>query len=303
MTNPSTSRPAIFGEVLFDSFPDGTSSLGGAAFNVAWNLKGFGLDPLFISRVGDDKNGRKVFDSMNDWGLSTEALQVDKEHQTGMVEVMLDKGEPTFSILPDQAYDFIDEDFMWSGIAGGEYSILYHGSLIARNYVSRSALELLQSQAHAPVFCDVNLRAPWWKKTHVLSMIKNVKWAKLNQEELLRLSGASFTGRESIKNIASQLCKENKIENLVLTLGADGAAIISGSGTCDIAPKPVTNIIDAVGAGDAFSSVAILGALEGWAVDIILERASSFAADICRIRGAVSHDVRLYRKHMEAWKS
>ncbi|VAX22417.1 Fructokinase, partial [hydrothermal vent metagenome] len=230
MTNSSASRPAIFGEVLFDSFPDGTSSLGGAPFNVAWNLKGFGLDPLFISRVGDDKNGRKVFDSMNEWGLSTDALQVDKEHQTGMVKVMLDKGEPAFSILPDQAYDFIDDDLMWSTIAEGKYSILYHGSLIARNCVSRSALDLLQSQAHAPVFCDVNLRAPWWEEARVLSMIKNIKWAKLNQEELTKLSGASFKGRESVRKIASQFCKENKIENLVLTLGADGAMIISLSG-------------------------------------------------------------------------
>jgi fructokinase len=32
--------------------------LGGAAFNVAWHLKGFGLEPLLISAVGDDLLGK-----------------------------------------------------------------------------------------------------------------------------------------------------------------------------------------------------------------------------------------------------
>jgi len=33
----------IFGEVLFDQFPDGQQVLGGAPFNVAWHLQAFGL--------------------------------------------------------------------------------------------------------------------------------------------------------------------------------------------------------------------------------------------------------------------
>ena len=303
MTIFSGPRPLIFGEVLFDTFPDGKAVLGGAPLNVAWNLKGFGLNPLLISRVGDDANGIKVLDSMKGWGLLTDGVQVDEKHPTGVVKVALDKGQPTFSILPGQAYDFVDEDFMWSTIANGEYSILYHGSLIARSEVSRSALDLLQHQAHAPVFCDVNLRAPWWEKDRVISMIKNTKWTKLNRDELIELSGASFTDRESAKKIASEFREDFKIENLVLTLGADGAMIISCAGIIDTKPAPIAGIVDAVGAGDAFSAVTILGAASGWAVDVILERAASFAADICCVRGAVSCDHNLYRKHMEAWES
>ena len=45
----------IFGEVLFDCFPDGREVLGGAPFNVAWHLHAFGQSPVFVSRVGDDE--------------------------------------------------------------------------------------------------------------------------------------------------------------------------------------------------------------------------------------------------------
>ncbi len=50
MQHTLTGRPMIFGEVLFDCFPDGASILGGAPFNVAWHLHAFGQSPLFISR-------------------------------------------------------------------------------------------------------------------------------------------------------------------------------------------------------------------------------------------------------------
>ena len=36
-------RPVVFGEVLFDCFPDGSRVLGGAPFNVAWHCQAFWL--------------------------------------------------------------------------------------------------------------------------------------------------------------------------------------------------------------------------------------------------------------------
>jgi len=56
--------PLIFGEVLFDCFPDGSAVLGGAPFNVAWHLHGMGLAPLMITAVGDDEHGKLVLEKM-----------------------------------------------------------------------------------------------------------------------------------------------------------------------------------------------------------------------------------------------
>ena len=62
-------RPLIFGEVLFDHFPDGSAVLGGAPFNVAWHLQAFGLKPLFVSRVGNDAAGESVRWAMRQWRM------------------------------------------------------------------------------------------------------------------------------------------------------------------------------------------------------------------------------------------
>jgi len=60
----------VFGEVLFDCFPGGHEVLGGAPFNVAWHLQGFGLAPVFISRVGNDESGRRVRSALSTWGMN-----------------------------------------------------------------------------------------------------------------------------------------------------------------------------------------------------------------------------------------
>ncbi len=98
-------RPVIFGEVLFDRFPDGSLVLGGAPFNVAWHLQAFGQAPLLISRVGDDPLGRQVRGAMLDWGMDTAGLQLDSAHATGTVEVRFDHGEPSYGPWPPACAD------------------------------------------------------------------------------------------------------------------------------------------------------------------------------------------------------
>ena len=73
--NGNGTRACIFGEVLFDHFPDGRRVLGGAPFNVAWHLQAFGEAPFLVSRVGDDEEGDEVRSAMRAWGMDPAGLQ------------------------------------------------------------------------------------------------------------------------------------------------------------------------------------------------------------------------------------
>ena len=101
-------RLCIFGEVLFDHFPDGKHVLGGAPFNVAWHLQAFGQAPYFISRIGDDAEGETVRNAMRDWGMNTEGLQIDKHLPTGRVDIEFVDNEPHYDIVHPCAYDAIE---------------------------------------------------------------------------------------------------------------------------------------------------------------------------------------------------
>ncbi|MDX1777228.1 MAG: PfkB family carbohydrate kinase, partial [Desulfobulbales bacterium] len=183
-------NPLIFGEVLFDCFPDGREELGGAPFNVAWNLQALGLSPVLISRVGNDVRGRLILDMAASWGMDSAGLQIDELYPTGKVQIELAQGEPSFTILPDQAYDHIVEP----EIAHHRPAFLYHGSLVLRNETSRSTLNTLKHKLRCPIFLDVNLRNPWWDVRQVKALVHAATWLKLHDSELDTL----FPGREKM---------------------------------------------------------------------------------------------------------
>lgn len=291
-------QPLIFGEVLFDCFPH-DEILGGAPFNVAWHLQGFGLAPLFISRIGNDVHGAQVSEAMRAWGMDTRGLQTDPDHPTGSVHISLHEHSHSFDILPDQAYDHIDAELALAATAQSKAALLYHGSLITRAPTAHAALMTLRAARKAPSFVDINLRDPWWDAAGIEALMRTAHWLKLNDDEMRRLRGQTASTQPQEKQ-AQQLRAELGVELLMLTRGEAGASYIGNkiySGT----PPAVTNFVDTVGAGDAFSAVSILGLLKGWPLPTTLERALLFAARICGQRGATAENHALYAEYRHAW--
>lgn len=289
-------RPLVFGEVLFDSFEDGGNILGGAPFNVAWNLRMLGADPLFVGAVGHDELGQQVRAAMVLAGLDTRALQVTTEAPTGRVQVTLKAGEPSYDILADQAYDRVDAASL-AGVVSDRSPLLYHGSLALRSEPSRSACDWLSDRAERR-FVDVNLRRPWYQRETVLDLIRGADYVKLNLDELRELA----EGSDDESRVAILFDQVGIHEAVILTSGASGAAIHTRDGRRVAAPAPeVSDLRDPVGAGDAFASVVILGILSGWGWEVTLERALDFAARVCTLQGATTTDPDFYAAARVAW--
>jgi len=289
-----TKSIAVFGEVLFDCFEDGGRILGGAPFNVAWHLQAFGAVPSFISRVGRDDAGDDVRRSMREWGMSLDHLQIDARHQTGVVAVTLDDGEPSYAILAEQAYDFIDG----SALADIACDVLYHGSLTLRHSVARQAFENLREGHRGLVFLDVNLRAPWWQPELIESLLAGADWVKLNADELAQLLPEAGSLPQ-----AMQACMEKyRLQGLLVTLGEQGAVSRLASGeVVEVAPDNNIEVVDCVGAGDAFSAVMLLGLARNWPLLTTMQRAQKFASALVGRRGATVNDAGFYRRFVEEW--
>ncbi len=136
--------------------------------------------------------------------------------------------------------------------------VLYHGSLATREQPSRQALWQLRSNSPKLIFFDVNLRHPWWRHDEIEELLAGTHWVKLNQEELSLLQPGGSKSREAMESFLEQ----HRLEGLILTRGADGAELLTRAGDyCTVAPEQATRLVDTVGAGDAFTAVAILGLL------------------------------------------
>lgn len=290
------SRPVIFGEVLFDCFPDGSRVLGGAPFNVAWHCQAFGLQPVFISRLGNDALGREVHDAMLDWGMDDAGIQFDAEHPTGIVDVSFNDGEPAYDIVENSAWDFIDPQQL---PAIDSQSVLYHGSLALRNQLSSSCLQHLQQQCASSVFIDVNLRPPWWELPLIDKMIQHGRWIKLNADELSLIIPQQ---KDTFARAEHLLAHLPDVDLIVVTQGDAGAMAISRHESCFVEPDRSINVVDTVGAGDAFSSVLLLGIHKAWPLQTILNRAQQFASAVVEQRGATTRNKLFYSPFIESWQ-
>lgn len=302
--SPRAKGVVLFGEVLADIFPD-RQIAGGAPFNVACHLSAFGALPLLASRLGADGLGDELRNAMLRFALATDLLQIDAQRQSGRVTVVATENGHRFEIAPDQAFDFIDGSELTSALAklASPPSLVYFGTLAQRNPVSRAALESLQAATDAPCFVDLNLRSPWAVPEIAIRSLQKAAIAKLSEDELHAVAGWLNIDSSNWRTAARAIASRFDTTQLIVTRGERGAWCLHQGAELEVpvstAPAPSG---DAVGAGDAYSAVTILGHLRHWSPVLAMERASRFAAAVCGIRGATPADLGLYVPFVSDWE-
>lgn len=292
----------LFGEVLADIFPD-RSVLGGAPFNVARHLKAFGQNPVLITRLGNDALRDEVQRVMLQNEMETLGVQCNNHHPTGQVRVLFENGVHRFEILPLQAYDFIHPAVVRMTALSVHPAMVYYGTLAQRHDVSRRALKTLLRSTDAAKFLDINLRAPWYDEKTLKLSLRYADIVKLNADELDVLTQMFELQGDNPENQVQALMNEFDLKQVVITCGEEGAWQIKRDGRKveAMAKNPVAKLVDTVGAGDGFAAVWILGTMLRWPLAKTLERANSFAAAICEIRGAIPDHPDFYQPYTMKW--
>lgn len=277
-------RPIIFGEILYDRWPDGTAVLGGAPFNVCRHLRQLGLRPHMLTRIGDDDAGKLLLRELDQARLDPAGVQIDLEFPTGEVLISIDEdGDSTYEIAPDQAWDHI-EAIVPEGyeVPAAPPAILYTGSLALRTEAAQAQFFELADKLPCPIFVDVNLRDPWWTRESVDELLDLAFCFKCNEEEYKLL----FDEMDP-----SQFRKDNRLDFLLLTRGAKGMSLYTYRGSFHADPPRLDEpIADTIGAGDAASAVCIQGYLSNWHPKKTLQEATKRAAEVCLVKGAALPD-------------
>ncbi|GJL70919.1 MAG: fructokinase [Nitrosomonas sp.] len=290
----------LFGEVLADVFPD-RSVLGGAPFNVACHLRAFGLFPLLITRIGDDPLGRELMATMTRLGMTTEGVQQDSLHPTGQVIVHIENGDHRFEIPPDQAYDFIDANDARKIALSAAPELIYFGSLAQRNEFSFNALNNIFQTVQSRRILDINLREPWYTVERIQHSLSHAEVVKMSEDELKVIAGLlNISGNDEYAQ-AGAVIRQFSLQQLLVTCGERGVWQLDADGNKQVQQGGSIDLVDTVGAGDAFTAVFITGTLRGWSNAEILSRANAFAAAICGVRGAIPAEPGFYDSFLRAW--
>lgn len=282
MSIASEQAVVIWGEVLWDRFPEGPE-LGGAPANFAWHLGMAGGWARLVTRVGDDDDGRRAVARLGEV-CDTSLVQVDPERATGVVEVRIEAGEPRYELVPGRAW----EQIACTGEvceALAEASVLVYGTLAQRTAAGLEGWRAAVAAASRTCLkvCDVNLRrserVELQEEQAVRAALEAADVVKVNDREL-----ASLAERMGWRDPIAALRGGQRI--VAVTHGARGSTLYGAHGAVEIEGAPAAKGGDNVGCGDAFLAILVHGLTLGWDLAASGRAASRWAAAVAEVRGA-----------------
>ncbi len=268
----------VWGEVLWDRFPDG-EQLGGAPANCAWHLGQAGAWAQLVSRVGDDEWGHRALAQLGQL-VDTTLVQIDRQRATGEVLVTLRDGEPRYTLVPGRAWEQIELTAAVRASYGDAGAFVY-GTLSQRTAAGRASWR--QALAELPSgclrVCDPNLRPADLSPAVMAEALEAADVLKINAREL-ELIGAALGWREPL----DELRKKPRV--IAVTDGARGSTIYAEGRTIHVAGVAARPGGDSVGCGDAYLAILVHGAISGWSLEDSGPAASRWAAAVASCRGA-----------------
>jgi fructokinase len=266
------------GEVLWDIYQN-EKHLGGAPANFAIHAQQLGNQGIVVSRVGDDGMGQELINTLQNRGIATDYIQIDRKNGTGTVIVSLDiKGVPSFRCSENVAFDFLEYDKKLAGLATTCDAVLF-GTLAQRNRVARRSIRrfLLAAEKAVKVF-DPNLRS-WDASTRqiIKECLPLADILKLNGEEADRLRDILPGSGRTRADYLSYLFETYGLQLLAITYGEEGCELHRPGERVRV-PGIRVEPIDTTGCGDAFAAGLVTRYLQGGSLREIAEFANCVGA-------------------------
>lgn len=279
--NTFNKKVLCVGEILWDLLPSGAVA-GGAPMNVALHLKRLGLNAKFAGRVGDDKLGESLKNFLMNQGMDLALVQTDSQLPTSTVEVIIDSAQNAkFDIIDNVAWDRIEgsENLLQTC---KESHVLVYGTLASRHAITRSTILALVENSGLKLI-DVNLRPPFINREIVEQLLYAADIAKLNDDELRTIAGWNHIEFE-LHDLTRWFADKFNFETVCVTRG-DKGALIYLKGDFYEHPGYKVNVVDTVGAGDAFLAGFIFKYLMGEPIVNILTFACATGALVASKKG------------------
>ena len=281
------------GEVLWDMLPTG-KQLGGAPANFAYHVNQLGLPAKVVSALGRDILGEEIRTILKDKEIPSQIVTVD--YPTGTVEVTLDEaGIPSYEIKTKVAWDnipYTDE----MGKLAGQTQVVCFGSLAQRSDLSRSTIyrfiDAMPKSSDVLIVFDINLRQQFYSLEIIHESLCKCNVLKINNEELEEVSRLFNISADTMEEKCSQLIEMYDLKLVILTCGEQGSYVITNQTTSFIA-TPKVEVVDTVGAGDAFTAAFIAGLLKGKTIQEAHKLAVEVSAYVCTQAGAMPELVHL----------
>lgn len=256
--------------------------LAGAELNVAIGLSRLDHQVDYISKVGADPFGEYIKESIAQYQIATEKIQMVKSHQTGFyMKSKVASGDPDIAYYrkSSAASTIQVKDVMQLSFQNVNALHVTGISLALSESILQAERYLIKEAAinEVPIFFDPNLRPQLWESEEVMKTIIN-EFAYMSDYFLPGISEAQrLTGLQSVEKIAQHYLIHGT-KNIVIKLGAEGAYFASKEESGTIKGFLVKEVVDTVGAGDGFAVGLMSSLLEGYTIENAVCRGNAIGA-------------------------
>jgi ribokinase len=224
----------------------------------------------FIAKVGNDIFGKQAIQQFREEGINTDFIFSDANHPSGVALITVNgKGENTIVVAQGANGALVSVDLQQ-----------------AEKEIENATLVLIQLEIPIDTVTHAISLAKKYNKKVILNpapaqplapeLLRQLYLITPNEAEAEILSGIKITDLHSVKEAANKLI-ENGVENVVITLGAQGAYLCNAKGG-QLVPTVKVTPIDTTAAGDVFNGAIAVAISENRSLMEAVQFANKAAA-------------------------
>ena len=226
-----------------------TTGFGGKGANQAVIAAHCGAEVHFVGKLGRDLFGDSIAENFKKLGIDSEFVE-RSDTPNGVAHIWVDaNGENRIIIIPGANHEIESK----KAIEAIE-SIAGLAVVVAQCEIKQEVTLAAFSAAKKRGCVTILNPAPYQPLSEELLAVTD--WIIPNETEFKELLGQDPTSDEVLK-------KFRPGKNSIVTLGSEGAVLISSDGNLSRVSAPKVNAVDTTGAGDAFVGVFAFGLASG----------------------------------------
>jgi ribokinase len=242
---------------------------GGKGANQAVAAARLGAITSFVARVGTDSFGDKAMQGLLAEGINISHVCRDPETPSGVALIGVDetRGENSILVAPGA-----NARLSLENITAAADLILSADVLVCQLEVPLdSVTEALRIARTGGVITILNPAPARALTSETLELVSILTPNETEAEEISGLTGASAEqcGKALLQRVGRAV---------IVTLGANGAMVVTKTGVSQIAGRPVDRVVDTTAAGDCFTAALAVALGEGESLATAAEFANAAAA-------------------------
>jgi pseudouridine kinase len=258
--------------VMGDSNPGQIKiSFGGVGRNIAENLSRLNVKVKLLTVIGDDPNSEKLLQDCNNSDIDiSESMIVNNSSSSTYLSIIDEDGDMKLSLCDAEILECLNTSYIEM-----KHSVIENAEIILLDTnLSQEVIEyIILKYKHKCIFVDTVSTQKSLKISKFIGLFDTIK---LNLLEAEALSDISIVNITELKKIGDFFVNKGTA-NVFITLGKDGVYYRSKNVSKTLS-APAIKVINANGAGDAFTAGLIYSRIERFNIDFSLE--FSMAASI-----------------------